>query len=70
MLVLMCGDDIFAYLVPAVRGSISVATDARSRHTRDDETVALTNNGLKNQHKMASPIKRLLPSKKRMVKLK
>lgn len=32
--------------------------------------VALTNNDLKNQHTMASPIKRLLPSKKRMVKLK
>ncbi|MDQ0192529.1 tyrosine-type recombinase/integrase [Paenibacillus wynnii] len=32
--------------------------------------VALTNNDLKNQHALASPIKRLLPSKKRMGKLK
>lgn len=32
--------------------------------------VALTNNDLKTQHSLASPIKRLLPSKKRLVKLK
>jgi len=32
--------------------------------------VALTNDDLRDQHRMASPIKRLLPSKKRVVKLK
>lgn len=32
--------------------------------------VALTNNDLKNQHALASPIKRLLPSKKRMCRIK